>query len=54
MKKSQCNYANEMQNHEKFALLSATCCIAQSDGKESCTQMAEETILVQKLQIGKR
>ena len=54
MKKSQYDYANEMQKYEKFALRCANCCIVQSDGKEACTQMAEETILVQKLQNGKK
>lgn len=43
-----------MQICEKFALWCAIRCIVQSDRKEARAQMIEETILVQKLQIGKK
>lgn len=49
MKKSQCDYANEVQIYEKVALRCATCCIVQSD--EKWDYIARR--VVQKLQNGK-
>lgn len=53
MKKSQCDYANEVQIYERFALRCATCCIVQSDEKWDCIEMVETRRVVQKLQNGK-
>lgn len=54
MKKSQCNYANEVQIYERFALRCATYCIVQSDEKWDCIEMVETRRVVQKLQNGKK
>lgn len=54
MKKSQCNYANEVQTYEGFALWCATCCIVQSDEKWDYIEMVETRRVVQKLQNGKK
>lgn len=54
MKKSQCDYANEAQIYERFALWCATCCIVQSDEKWDCIEMVETRRVVQKLQNGKK
>ena len=53
MKKSQFDYANEVQIYERFALWCATCCIVQSDEKWNCIEMVETRRVVQKLQNGK-
>ena len=50
MKKSQCDYANEVQIYERFALRCVTCCIVQSD--EKWDYIARR--VVQKLQNGKK
>ena len=53
MKKSQCDYANEVQIYERVALRCATVCIVQSDEKWDYIEMVETRRVVQKLQNGK-